>query len=120
MQRVRSFHEAINAIEPAEETDEGKVDITKGMLALQDIIGEHTTLPAGFSTMNRLIVAMGSGMVRFSSMEYELVSESAECAVVRATGDMTIGEETEALDEEYVVVKRRGKWLIDPGAKSCD
>ena len=46
-------------------------------------------------------------------MEYELVSESAERAVVRATGVITIAQETGKLDEEYVVVKQDGKWLID-------
>jgi hypothetical protein len=120
VQRVKAFHEAINAIEPGKETEEGKVDISKGLKVLGDIFGEHTTRPAGLPTISTLIVAMGSGMVRFSNMEYELVSESAECTVVSAAGEIAIGEETGALDEEYVVVKREEKWLIKLNAKSCD
>ena len=46
-------------------------------------------------------------------MKYELVSESAGRVVVGATGDITIGEETTTLDEDYTVVRQGGKWLID-------
>jgi hypothetical protein len=118
VQRVKAFHEAINAVEPGKETGEGKIEIGKGFNTLVDIFREHTTRSAGLP-MSPLILAMASGIFEFSNMEYGLVSESAECAVVRATGDITTGEETEALDEEYVVVKQGGKWLIDPDAKSC-
>ena len=62
--------------------------------------------------MDVSILAMAAGMVRFSNMEYELVSESADRATVRATGDVTIGEKTETFEKEYLLVKQDGKWLI--------
>ncbi|NIN68235.1 MAG: hypothetical protein GTO63_26720 [Anaerolineae bacterium] len=117
--RVRAFHEAINAIEPGEETEDGKTDVSKGLNVLGDILGEHTTQSAGLPGLNFLMLAMASGMIEYSNMEYELTSESAECAVVKATGDMSIGDGTETLDEEYVVVEQGGKWLINLNAKSC-
>ena len=117
--RVRAFHEAINAIEPGEETEDGKTDATKGLNALTDIFRDHTTQSAGLPGLNVLILAMASGMIEYSNMEYELVSEGAECAAVKATGDMSIGDGTETLDEEYIVVEQGGRWLIDLNAKSC-
>jgi hypothetical protein len=67
-----------------------------------------------------LMILMHNGLLKFSSMKYEIASESAECVVVRATGDMEIPGETTALDEEYVVVKREEKWLINFDTQSCN
>jgi hypothetical protein len=105
VQRVRAFHEAINAIEPGEGPD-----VTVGTQALIDIYREHTTQPG--IQMSLLELAMASGTVRFSNVDYELVSENANRAVVKATGNITIGEKTETLDKQYVVEKQDGKWLI--------
>lgn len=114
VQTVRAFHEAINAIEPSQE-EEGQVMVDIGgdrFDEVVDIFRQHTTQSAGLP-LSPLVLAMATGVVRFSNMEYELVSESAERAVVRATGVITIAQETGKLDEEYVVVKQDGKWLID-------
>jgi hypothetical protein len=103
VQRVKAFHEAINAVELDNYTQSFK---------------EHTIhhgLPSSI-----LIIAMSNGLVRYSSMKYELVSESAKCAVVGATGDITIGSETGTLDEKYVVVKQEDEWLINLIAESCN
>ena len=116
-QRVKVFHKAINAIKPGKEVEEGKIEIGKGMNTLSDILEEHTT--SSLLSMNFLEMAMASGKVRYSNVEYELVSESDECAVVKAVGDITIWEETRAFKEEYVVVRQGEQWLIDFSAKSC-
>ena len=118
VQRVEAFHKAINDIKPGKETGEGQTDVSKGMATLEEIFKKHMTTPG--LPMSFLTIAMASGTVRFSNVEYELVSESAECAVVKAMGEVTIGGGSRKLDEEYVVVKQGDKWLIDLGARSCD
>ena len=118
VQRVKDFHEAVNAIEPGEEIEEGKVEAGEGLNTLADIYAEHTTSP--LLLMETLTLFMASGQFRFTEMEYELVSESPGCAVVRATGAVAVGQETLAFDEEYVVVKQDGRWLIELDAASCD
>jgi len=109
VQRVKAFHEAISAIEPKEKLDN----------TLDRIFREHTTVHQ--LPVSPLIILMHNGLVRYSSMEYDIASESAECAVVRATGELLVSGETKALlDEEYVVVKRGEKWLINFDIQSCD
>jgi len=87
---------------------------------LKEIFREHTTMRLDQLPNSPLIILMHNGMVSFSSMKYEIASENTECVVVRATGDMEIPGEVTALDEEYVVVKREGKWLIDLDTQSCN
>ena len=118
IQTVKDFHEAVNAIEPGEEIEEGRIAAGEGMNTLADIYAEHTTSP--LLPMETLTLFMASGQLRFTDMEYELVSETPGCAVVKATGGVTVGQETLAFDEEYVVVKQEGKWLIELGGVSCD
>jgi len=105
VQMVKAFHEAINSIEPGEETGEGPT-------ALADVFQEYTTRPGMPMELGSL--AMAAGVVRFSNMEYELVSESPDVATVRAIGEISIGgEEAGPFEAKYVVVKQGEKWLID-------
>jgi hypothetical protein len=118
VQTVEDFHQAVNAIGPGEEIEEGQVEAGEGLNTLGDIYAEHTTSP--MLPMQALTLLMASGQFRFTDMEYELVSDTPECAVVRATGGVAAGQETLAFDEDYVVVRQDGRWLIDLGAASCD
>jgi len=111
IQRVRAFHEAISAIEPKETFDE---------TPLREAFQEHTTTQLSHFANSPLIILMHNGLVDFTSMQYEIVSESATCAVVRASGNMETAGEATDLDEEYVVVEQGGKWLIDIERESCD
>jgi len=65
-----------------------------------------------------------SSVAKFSDMEYELISKTATCAVVKATGTgiMETGETPILYNEESILVwVRQGKvWVPNAGVESCD
>lgn len=113
VQRVEAYHKAINAIKPARGTGDGNINLTKGLAAMERINAEHTTMSGTY--MDMFHMALMSGVVEFKNMEYELISEGTGCAVVKATGELTSGDEAEPFEEEYVVIEQDGKWLIGVG-----
>ncbi len=115
---VREFHEAINRIEPGQDTGENVIQSPEGFRMLRDIFAKYTTDPQ--VPPDPVYMTIAAGLVRFTDMEYELTSQSDECAVVHVTGQVTIGENTSGFAGNYVVVKQGRRWLVDLDAESCE
>ncbi|MBN1179188.1 MAG: hypothetical protein JXD18_08255 [Anaerolineae bacterium] len=116
VRRVRAFHEAVNEIERIE-AEGGVIDAPEGFRALHAIYAEYTTTPQ--APMTSTTLAMAAGMVRFSNMTYELVSESDGCAIVAVSGEAVIEENTSSFQGEYVVLQQAARWVIDLNATAC-
>jgi hypothetical protein len=116
VRRVRAFHEAVNEIEMVEESG-GVVSAPEGFRRLNEIYDEYTTTEQAPVTSTTL--SMAAGMVEFTEMTYELVSESEGCAIVSVSGEAVIGEQSSPFQGEYVVLKQGTKWVIDLGATEC-
>jgi hypothetical protein len=117
VQRIKAFHETVNAIEVGGNQKDTIIRLLKEHTTISDPL---TPMSLGLLEPSPLTIAMSSGLVRFSKMKYELISGSAECAVVRASGDMALASENNVFDEKYVVVRQGEKWLIRLDIKSCN
>ncbi|MBN1953980.1 MAG: hypothetical protein JW900_02910 [Anaerolineae bacterium] len=115
---VRAFHQEISAIQPPEQEEGGIITAPDGFRTLTQIFTDYTTeteVPA-----NSFTLAIVAGMLQFRDMEYELVSQDGDCAVVGVHGIVVTNQEESPFEGNYVLVRQGRRWLIDLDARSCE